>query len=155
MNCPDCGEELPPKPVEGLVRCDSCEKEFKRVWRGAEDGCYVVERIPMEIAYGDTGRGFSLCTFKDHYGLECSVQDSSLADDACIWLGIDNPRVQVFVPNGPAVDGKDSWRPLEKPANADCLLVDSRMHLTREMAMGLLPVLQRFIETGSVRPKEA
>lgn len=34
-----------------------------------------------------TSRGFAILQFTDEYGLECSLQKSSLADKDCIWLG--------------------------------------------------------------------
>lgn len=78
-----------------------------------------------------TGRGFALSKFQDFYGSQCSIQDSSLAvceDDPpgswCIWLGVD-------------VDFKGR----ECPA---------RMHLTQNQVHELLPLLKRFVATGSI-----
>lgn len=72
-----------------------------------------------------TQRGFARAEFTDRYGAACSIQDSSLATEDCIWLGCDEGR---------HVDGA-------------CL---ARMHLTPEMAAALIPILQRFVETGSI-----
>ncbi len=34
-----------------------------------------------------TERGFNIASFKDRYGADCSLQQSSLATENCIWLG--------------------------------------------------------------------
>lgn len=52
----------------------------------------------MEIR--NTERGFEIINFKDEYGLECSLQQSSLADfkqpgSSAIWLGVNNNRMHL------------------------------------------------------------
>jgi hypothetical protein len=37
-----------------------------------------------------TSRGFGLIKFSDRYGQHCSLQESSLATEGAIWLGVDN-----------------------------------------------------------------
>lgn len=68
-----------------------------------------------------TDRGFKRAEFKDEYGEDCSIQESSLATNPCIWLGVD--LVQ------------------DKPA---------RMHVSRALAKKLIPHLQKFVETGGL-----
>lgn len=85
----------------------------------------------MEKKYGEdkdcsvklakTKRGFLIGIFTDMYGSSCSIQESSLADEACVWLGVKE------------VNGK--------PA---------RMHLTQAMVADLLPLLQHFVEHGTL-----
>jgi hypothetical protein len=70
-------------------------------------------------------RGFLKGKFLDYYCEECSIQESSLATEDCIWLGCDHETV----------DSKG------RPCG-------SRMHLTRDMAADLIVHLQRFVETG-------
>jgi len=70
-------------------------------------------------------RGFSGAEFTDRYGKACSIQDSSLATEDAIWLGCDEGLHH----------------------QGQCL---ARMHLTREMVIELLPLLHRFVETGSI-----
>ena len=41
----------------------------------------------MEIK--TTQRGFAFIEFIDRYGKACSLQESSLATENCIWFGID------------------------------------------------------------------
>lgn len=95
----------------------------------------------MEIKFEDTDRGFRRGEFADRYGLSCSIQDSSLATEDAIWLGINDPKPKICVP------GK-GWQPVEFPEET---LFHTRMHLTRDQVAALLPYLQRFVETGSVR----
>lgn len=80
-----------------------------------------------DIVLGKTDRGFSYGRWTDRYGSVCSIQDSSLATEECIWLGVDTPF----------------------PGSTGIV----RMHLTRAMAEALLPILHRFVETGSIRTK--
>lgn len=77
------------------------------------------------IKFGKTSRGFLIGEFEDRYGAECSIQESSLATEACVWLGVDKDL------NGEIV-GK------------------GRMHLTQEMARDLIPVLRYFARTGNL-----
>ena len=92
----------------------------------------IEQGLTPAIAFDRTGRGFSVGTFFDRYRQECSVQDSSLATECCIWLGVDRN-----IPPAYGGEGKE---------------VNARMHLTRELAANLMVVLQRFIDTGSVTP---
>jgi hypothetical protein len=86
-----------------------------------------------------TNRGFYHGEFIDQYGVKCSIQESSLATEHCIWLGINDvfPQVQV--------DGL--WQKVPLPPGA---ATGGRMHLTREMVKNLLPLLQHFVETGEL-----
>lgn len=71
-----------------------------------------------------TQRGFAIAKFTDRYGNSCSIQESSIATEACIWLGVDRDANDVECP--------------------------TRMHLTQEMALDLLPLLKQFIEKGGI-----
>jgi hypothetical protein len=72
-------------------------------------------------------RGFLKGRFKDRYGVDCSIQKSSLATEDCIWLGCDKIMV-----------GE-----LGQPYK-------NRMHLTQGMVADLIPILQHFVETGEL-----
>lgn len=76
-----------------------------------------------------TARGFPLMNFVDKYGQQCSIQDSSLATDACCWLGVDVD-----------IEGAE---------------VNKRMHLTREMAGKLAAALAYFAEHGTISIEES
>lgn len=89
-----------------------------------------------------TARGFSLGNFIDRYGNKCSIQKSSLATEDAIWLGIDDPKLTIF-----ENEGMGKYLITEMPKTFS---VDSRMHLTREQVAELLPILQRFVETGEI-----
>lgn len=81
-----------------------------------------------------TLRGFVHAEFTDLYGEPCSIQDSSLATEDAVWLGLDHINCREWS----SVVGADPER------------IPSRMHLSREMAAELIPVLQRFVDTGSI-----
>lgn len=72
----------------------------------------------MKINMRKTDRGFLLGEFEDHYKNPCSIQESSLADEDCIWLGTSEGKIH------------------------------SRMHLTQDMAVELIRHLQTFVDTG-------
>lgn len=95
------------------------------------------------IRFDRTGRGFATGQFLDRYAAKCSIQDSSIATEDCLWLGIDDADPKVLVP------GK-GWQPLALPADA---FLTTRMHVHRRLARQLLIVLRRFLDTGSVAPR--
>jgi hypothetical protein len=78
------------------------------------------------LKFRKTARGFARADFKDFNGDPCSVQESSLATEDAIWLGLNEGKH--------AVDGV-------------CL---ARMHLDREGAGRLADVLRRFSDTGKL-----
>lgn len=73
-----------------------------------------------------TDRGFAVEEFKDSYGRQCSIQESSAAIEPYIWLGCDEL--------------------LTDPATGEKSAV--RMHLTKGMAARLISQLTTFVETG-------
>lgn len=103
----------------------------------------------MEIKHTPTGRGFTCYSFEDRYRVECSLQDSSLASEAAIWFGIDDPKPVVLVP------GK-GWQPVDLNALVEGeLSIKTRMHLTRDQVKALLPYLKHFAKTGFLpKPEE-
>lgn len=107
-----------------------------------------------DIQIGRTNRGFVLGLFTDLYGAECSIQKSSLATDDAIWLGINDPKPQIMKSQAEAhglpLDPKEEvsgWMPY--PIHKDVQMT-TRMHLSRELVEQLLPILQRFVETGEI-----
>ncbi len=89
-----------------------------------------------------TQRGFNIGKFKDRYCNQCSIQESSLATEKAIWLGIDNPKLTVF-----ENETKGKYLITDMPTNFS---VESRMHLTQDQVKELLPFLQKFAETGEL-----
>lgn len=70
-----------------------------------------------------TSKGLLVGEFKDRYGAECTIQESSLAGEDCMWLGISVNSQGEHVALG-------------------------RMHLTKDMARDLIPLLRHFVRTG-------
>lgn len=83
----------------------------------------------MPIEFDPTNRGFQRGEWRDRYGRKCSIQESSLATEFCLWLGCDE------IIHAPGFE----------PHNG-------RIHLTQETAAELIPLLQRFVETGELIP---
>ncbi len=87
-----------------------------------------------------TSRGFARYDFKDWNGDACSLQmssaiasvtrDGDTIDVECIWLGCDHETIH-------HVTGERCG---------------ARMHLTREQVAALLPILQRFVDSGEIDP---
>ena len=91
-------------------------------------------------------RGFTTMGFFDHYGEKCTIQQSSLATDDCIWLGPHDPRLLSIPENLHTEYGHFALLP------AGYEVLSNRMHLSRKQVAQLLPVLQEFVETGSLPP---
>jgi len=93
----------------------------------------------LQLKIEKTERGFTFAKFKDYYNSECSIQLSSLADDRCIWLGVDEPKAKRMTDSG--------WKDYPLPEN---VMITTRMHLNIEQVELLLPILQNFVETGEL-----
>lgn len=91
-----------------------------------------------------TQRGFSLYKFKDFNNIECSIQKSSIATEDCIWIGSTDINLQRF-------DAGIGWSNVEL-ANTEKhhFIASNRMHLTQEQVRELLPILQKFADTGDL-----
>lgn len=92
-----------------------------------------------------SSRGFSYYNFEDRGGHKCSIQKSSLATEDCIWLGSDDIGLKHFIPNIGWQDVK-----LETTHEYECYIANNRMHLTIDNVKQLLPILQKFVETGEI-----
>ncbi|BCP56261.1 hypothetical protein K32_48780 [Kaistia sp. 32K] len=103
----------------------------------------------MEIKY--TERGFARCAFLDRYSVPCSLQESSLAEEAAIWLGVDdaNPMIMASDAAAHGVNTTETtgWVPYPVPP---AVLMTTRMHLTQAQVAELLPALQHFVDTGEL-----
>lgn len=80
-----------------------------------------------------TNRGFGYIQFKDAYGCQCSLQQSSLVAPH-IWLGMERNHEGEI-----AVAGYFDGKPLS-----------ARMHLSRKQVETLLPLLKHFVKTGEL-----
>ena len=79
-----------------------------------------------------TERGFERIEFKDLYGNECSLQQSSLADfeppgTSAVWLGCEHETFH----------------------HIDHQPIGARMHLDFDQVKRLIPLLQKWVDTGS------
>jgi hypothetical protein len=81
-----------------------------------------IKGVVMKLRKGS--RGLLRGNFKDQREAKCSIQESSLATDQCIWLGVDETFEGEVCP--------------------------ARMHLTVDMVRDLLPHLQKFAESGNL-----
>lgn len=99
---------------------------------------------------GQTENGFAKVEFEDRYGLKCKIQQSSLASESCIWLGVVDPKPQVMCAEATKVGltpASDSgWQPYHIPEQ---VLVTTNMHLTREQVAGLVERLNSWLLTGA------
>jgi len=84
-----------------------------------------------------TSRGFARIEFTDRYGVPCSLQESSLATEAAIWLGCNEADPKHLVSG-------QGWVPVAMPAE---YVANTRMHLTRDQVVELIAVLQRWVDT--------
>ena len=134
------GATNPEEAEEGTIR----SKHGTSIDRNAVHGSDSDDNAEREISfffglsekYSTTSRGFRLIEFEDRYRQKCSLQDSSLASEAAIWLGVDN--------TGPCIEGPNG------KMNED---VHRRMHLTVGQVRDLIPLLQEFCDKGFI-PKE-
>ncbi|MCR5224919.1 MAG: hypothetical protein K6C34_02445 [Alphaproteobacteria bacterium] len=108
-----------------------------------------------------TARGFEVKHFKDTYDLDCSIQESSSAEEEKIWLGVHNAPIKIMVKDIDAFracniipEGANahSWCTVELPEEA---LVESRMHLNQEQAQWLIDELQYFVDNGYLKEEKA
>lgn len=107
------------------------------------------------IKIGKTERGFEKGKFIDDYGMECSIQKSSNATENCIWLGVDDVKPQLMSSDAIRLglrkrtfdENDNGWVAFKIPKE---VLLSTRMHLTQEQVKDLLPMLQKFAETGEL-----
>lgn len=88
-----------------------------------------------------TPRGFAVFGFCDGNGEKAVIQQSSAAEAPHLWIGPDELRLKRFVPGR-------SWSDCPLPEGD--VIGNERLHLTRENVRELLPILQRFVETGDI-----
>ena len=79
------------------------------------------------------------------YEKKCSIQKSSLATDDAIWIGINDADPQILA--GKTKQGGTGWVKYDIPGDVTFI---TRMHLNRALAKKILPILERFIETGEI-----
>lgn len=92
-----------------------------------------------------TNRGFSLIEFEDKYESKCSIQISSFADDRCIWIGVDDADPMIM--ESKVKEGGTGW--VKYPIH-EAVQMTTRMHLNQEQVAEIIPVLQKFVDTGEI-----
>lgn len=106
----------------------------------------------VKIEMKPTPRGFMKGEFKDLYGSECSIQESSLATDDAIWLGVNDAKPEIMISDarklGMDIPGDNGWMAYPIPEQ---VCFTTRMHLNKEQVEQLLPLLKKFVKTGSLR----
>lgn len=95
--------------------------------------------------------------FKDHYGVPCSLQASSLAiyckpGTSAVWLGCDDAQPKIMASDaarlGIKTDAPCGWIPYPIP---DEVLLSTRMHLNREQVAGLIAHLQSWLDRDTFK----
>lgn len=96
-------------------------------------------------------RGFAVYKFSDHYNAECSLQQSSLATEPAIWLGVNDAEPKIMAKDAAAhgvqTNETTGWVAYPVP---DAVLMSTRMHLSQKQVADLLPALQHFALTGQL-----
>ena len=93
-----------------------------------------------------TARGFARYEFTDENGVACSLQKSSAAEEDLIWLGCNEIGLKRFTPGV-------GWQTVELHQGGPgevSHIANTRMHLKREQVAELLPLLNKFVETGEI-----
>lgn len=105
-----------------------------------------------KIKFNKTQRGFRIGKFVDRYGELCSIQKSSLATEDAIWLGIEDANPQIMQSDAVKLGlvkliHPCGWMKYDMPKE---VLMSTRMCLTKKDVKALLPILQKFVETGEI-----
>lgn len=91
-----------------------------------------------------TTRGFGYYEFKDSGRTLCSIQSSSSAMEDKIWFGATEIGLQHF-------KAGQGWRDVELTSTMEeHYVANNRMHLNQKQVKKLLPILQRFVDTGEI-----
>lgn len=106
-----------------------------------------------------TERGFEIIEFRDIYGAPCTLQMSSLAEHtmpgvSAVWLGPMDAAPKVIWHRAASVgvktDATEGWVPYPIP---EAVSLSTRMHLDRKQVKALITTLQRWLDTGSFKPR--
>lgn len=103
--------------------------------------------------FSRTQRGFGIVKFKDGYGYDCTIQQSSSAMGDFLWIGVDNAQqhAQVMAVHarhfGIQTDQMNGW--VEYPIPKEVMIPD-RMHLERKDVRRLVKLLNNWLRTGEL-----
>jgi uncharacterized protein with von Willebrand factor type A (vWA) domain len=83
---------------------------------------------------------FKIINFKDTLNRNCSIQESSLASEPNLWIGLEDTK--------PLVNRNGTeWQEYEIP---DGVLLTQRMELNQQQIKEILPFLKKFARTGKI-----
>lgn len=103
------------------------------------------------MKFARNARGFAVYEFSDHYNADCSLQQSSLATEPAIWLGINDADPKIMAKDaashGVQTDETTGWVSYPVP---DAVLMTTLIHLSRKQVADLLPILNHFSITGKL-----
>lgn len=88
----------------------------------------------------DNDRGLNGFIFQDTYGEECSITESTYAEQPRIWLGINKVEPKICVL-------EKGFVPYKIPED---VLLNSRMHINQEQAKMLINILEKFVKEGKL-----
>lgn len=99
------------------------------------------------MEWSETSRGFKYGKFKDNKNIDCTIQESSNAEYSCIWLGALDIGLKEFI----AHRKPSAWREIELDNTIEHhFIANNRMELTQDMVKELIPILQKFADTGEL-----
>lgn len=143
-----------PKKRYAIVNADALARLIDNIATGNRGNAYrvaletvtkelrVQQAIPVEELESQvTQRGFSRIDFKDRYGLDCSLQESSAAMFSAIWFGVNDTSAT------PIIQVNGEWVEVVLPEDA---VVRGRMHLDKQGVAALLPHLLKFLATDEL-----
>ena len=91
-----------------------------------------------------TQRGFGYYEFTTDDGDTATVKKSSSAMKDYIWIGAKNLKVKHF-------KADQGWNDIVYPNSIEELYVgNERLHLNQEQVAELIPILQKFVDTGEI-----
>lgn len=101
-----------------------------------------------------TERGFEIVNFNDRYQSPCSLQQSSIATEDCVWLGVDDAAPKIMASQahmlGVQTSETSGWVAYPMPQEVQ---LNTRMHLDRKQVAALVTHLQAWLESGSFEVK--
>ncbi|MCK9198989.1 MAG: hypothetical protein M0P49_05245 [Bacilli bacterium] len=99
----------------------------------------------MNLIESVTNRGFKVIEFIDRYDRRCNIQKSSLGTEDAIWFGIEAAEPKILASK--VMKGGTGW--VDYLIHED-VVITTRMHLTVNQVRALLPILQKFVDTGKL-----
>ncbi len=139
---------------------DWCKSEYdedcNEIYYEDSDG-HIEDNRPKQVEENEqisttvTCRGFDRVEFIDRYDNKCSISKSSLANEDCIWLGVLKTEPKILASQAKALgivtEETTGW--VEYPIPEEVFL-NTHMHLTQDQVKNILPMLQKFVDTGEL-----